>query len=222
MENVGIVNLVIEEIIGPGVEDLMESRYFSELREGKLSIRQLQGFALQHYLHNVAINKGFALGMVKNAHNPDAYNIFAYQFTEEQTHPDLAKRFGLALGLKEEDFDNVSPIFECLAHTSATIRGMFLGSPAESRASGLVNETMVCRYSEEFDIYLRKHYRLGDEACEFFMVHRIADQDHTRVAAEFVTRYTNSPREEHLVREAARLAVRFKLAKFEGIHQAYA
>ncbi len=28
MENVGIVNLVIEEIIGPGVEDLMESCKF--------------------------------------------------------------------------------------------------------------------------------------------------------------------------------------------------
>ena len=96
MENVGFVNSVIEEIIRPGVEDLMESCYFSELREGKLSIRRLQGFALQHYLHNVAINKGFTFAMMKNAHNADVYNIFAYQFNEEQTHPDLAKRFALA------------------------------------------------------------------------------------------------------------------------------
>ena len=81
---------------------------------------------------------------------------------------------------------------------------------------------MVCRYAEEFDIYLRKHYGLSDEACEFFSVHRIADQKHTQMAAEVIARYADSPRQQHLVRETARHMVRFKLAKFDGIYQFYA
>ena len=44
----------------------MESRrYFSELRQGRLSRRRLQGWAIQRYIHNIALLKGFALCMVK-------------------------------------------------------------------------------------------------------------------------------------------------------------
>ena len=221
MENHGFVDSVIREIIQPGVQQLMESRYFSELREGKLSTRRLQGFAVQHYLHNVALCKGLVLCMAKNAANPDLYEHFREQFNEEQYHPELAKKFGLALGLKDEDFDHATAVFECLAHTSAVIRGMFLGSPAETRTGALVNESMVCRYSEEFDTCLRRHYSLGDKECQFFTVHRIADVEHTKAAAEVVARYATSPEQQRAVREIARHMVAFKLAKFEGIYRAY-
>lgn len=221
MENHAFVDSVIREIVQPGVERLMETRYFSELREGKLSKRRLQGFAVQHYLHNVALCKGLVLCMAKNAANPDLYEHFREQFNEEQYHPDLAKKFGIAVGLNETDFADAAPIFECLAHTSVVIRGMFLGSPAETRTGALVNESMVCRYSEEFDTHLRRHYGLGDKECQFFTVHRVADQEHTKAAAEVVARYATSPAEQRAVREAARNMVAFKLAKFDGIYRAY-
>ena len=123
--NQAFVDSLVDEIVRPGVQELMATRYFSELREGKLSTRRLQGWALQHYLHNHAINRGFALTMVKNAHAPELFNYGLYQLNEEQHHPDLAKRFGLALGLKEEDFEDAIPILECLAHTSTVIRLCF-------------------------------------------------------------------------------------------------
>ena len=216
------VDSVVKEIIQPGVERLMESRYFTELRSGKLSMRRLQGWALQHYLHNVALLKGFALCMVKTSHDPELFKYFLYQLNEEQYHPDLAKKFGLAIGLEEADFQNATPIFECLAHTSKTIHGMLLGSAAENRASALVNESMVCRYSEEHLTYLRKHYGLDDKALQFFTVHSVADQEHTKLAAEVIARHANSEREQELVRASARHMVRFKLAKFDGIYEAYA
>ncbi len=313
MANEAFVNSVVQEIIEPGLQRLMENRFFSELREGKLSIRRLQGWALQQYLRNIALLKGFALcivkyahdpqlyeyflyqlneeqdhpeltkrfgfaiglteedfqnttqifeclahtsatirGMllgslpegrtsalvnetmicrhseefkalciVKYAHDPQLYEYFLYQLNEEQDHPELTKRFGFAIGLTEEDFQNTTQIFECLAHTSATIRGMLLGSLPEGRTSALVNETMICRHSEEFNTYLRKHYGLGDEACEFFTAHTVADQDHTRRAVEILTRVTNSQRDQQLVRETAHHTVRFKLGKFDGIYKAY-
>ena len=222
MSNQAFVESIIQEIIQPGIQRLMDSRYFQELREGKLSIKRLQGFALQHYLHNIALVKGLAYCMVKNAHNPEIYNQFRYLFNEEQYHPDLAKRFGLAIGLKEEDFINATQIFECLAHTSAIIRGMFLGTPGETRTGALVNESMVCRFSEEFDTYLHKHYGLDDNACTFFSVHAVADKEHTRMAAETVARHCGTSQEQRLIRESARNMVRFKLAKFDGIYEAYA
>ena len=221
MANTQFVSSLIRDIVEPGTKELMNTLFFSELREGRLSMRRLQGWAIQHYLHNKALLKGFALCMVKNAHNPDLYNYFNYQFNEEQTHPDLAKRFGLSIGLKEDDFKNASQIFECFAHTSKTIRGMLLGSPAENRVSGLVDETMVQRYSEEFDTYMRKHYDLGDSALQFFLVHKVADEDHIKMASDIIARYTDSPAMEQLVWQTADYAVRFKLGKFDGIYRHY-
>ena len=222
MNEDSFVDSLINEIVKPGLHSLMQTQYFSELRQGTLSIRRLQGFALQHYITNVALNKGFALCMVKYAHDPDLYKHFAYQYGEEQSHPDLVKRFGLALDLNNEDFENTVFIFECLSHVGAALRGMLAGSPAENRTWALVNESMVCRYSEEFATYLPKHYTVPEQALEFFRVHWVADQDHTQRAAQVVERFANSPQEQDRVRQIAKHAVRFKIAKFDGIYREYA
>jgi pyrroloquinoline quinone (PQQ) biosynthesis protein C len=99
---------------------------------------------------------------------------------------------------------------------------MFLGTQAETRAGALVNETMVCRYSEEFDKALEKHYGLDSRARSFFIVHGKVDQEHTAMAAEAIAHNANTDRDKALVRAAARNMVRFKLAKFDGIYDAYA
>src|ERR1051325_7630744 len=106
MQNEAFIDSLMKEIIQPGVEQLMNCPFFSELREGKLSRKRLQGFALQHYLSNHVINKGLAFSMVKNASNPPVYNRFVELFVEESSHPDLMKRFGIAMGLPEEDLTN--------------------------------------------------------------------------------------------------------------------
>lgn len=215
------IDALVREIIQPGVDRLMGLPYFTELRAGKLSTKRLQGWAMQHYLHNIALLKGFALCMVKNSHDPELFNYFLYQMNEEQYHPDLAKKFGLAIGLAEEDFQRATPIFEVLAHTSKTIHGMLLGSASENRASALVNETMVCRYSEEHIDALRRHYGLNDKQIQFFTVHAVADQEHTAMAREVIAKHARSEQQQELVRQSAAHMVRFKIAKFEGIYNAY-
>jgi pyrroloquinoline quinone (PQQ) biosynthesis protein C len=222
MQNQAFIDDLMREIVTPGVDQLMNGRFFTELRAGKLSKKRLQGFAVQHYLSNHVINKGLAFLMVRNANNQPMYEQFAELFTEEQSHPGLMKRFGEAMGLTDEDFKNGIMIYECVAHTAAIIRGMFVGMPAETRAGALVNETMVCRYSEEFDAALEKHYGLDSRARTFFIVHGKVDKEHTAMAAETVASNVNTERDKELVRAAAKNMVRFKLAKFEGIYDAYA
>lgn len=216
------VKSVIEDIIEPGVERLLASRFFSDLGNGTLSNRRLQGFAVQHYILNLSINKGFVLCMTKNAHNQELYDSFLHSFMEEQSHPDLMKKFGFALGLTDNDFDEGLPIFECQAHAAAILRGMFLGAPAETRTSALVNETMVGRYAQDFDTYLGTKYGMSEDAREFFSVHAVADQEHKALAAAMIERYSQSETDRRIVINAARNMVRFKLAKFDGIYETYA
>ena len=87
MENQSYIDALMKDIVEPGVDRLMNCPFFSELREGKLSRKRLQGFALQHYLSNHVINKGLAFSMVKNASNPPVYNRFVELFVEELPIP---------------------------------------------------------------------------------------------------------------------------------------
>ena len=141
---------------------------------------------------------------------------------EEQSHPDLMKKFGFALGLTNKEFDEGLPIFECQAHAAAILRGMFLGAPAETRTSALVNETMVGRYAQDFHTCLETKYAMSADACEFFSVHAVADQEHKALAAALIARYSESETDRRIVVNAARNMVRFKLAKFDGIYDTYA
>ena len=99
---------------------------------------------------------------------------------------------------------------------------MLLGSASENRASALVNETMVCRYSEEHIDALRQHYGLNDKQIQFFTVHAIADQEHTAMASEVIAKHAHSERQQELVREAAAIWCASRSPSFEGIYNAYA
>jgi len=217
-----VVDALRKEVIEPGVQRLLDTPFFRELRAGKLSAKRMQGWAIQHYLHNKAILKSFALGMVKNAHDPTMFDYFTYQFNEEQSHPDLAKRFGIALGLKDEDFSEATQIFECQIHSARTVYNTLMGIPPQNRASAMTSESMVCRYSEEFLNAGRKHYGLSDHDLIFFTTHMVADIEHTQQSADLIARLLKTPREERLVRESAQYMVRIKLGKFDGLYREYA
>jgi hypothetical protein len=42
-EQPSVIESVMTEVIEPGIQRLLESRYFTELRSGKLSRRRIQG-----------------------------------------------------------------------------------------------------------------------------------------------------------------------------------
>ena len=220
--NQQFVDEITREIIQPGVERLMESRYFTDLRAGKLSVRQLGGFAIQHYIHNMAVLKGFALVAVQRAADDRAFMGMAGGLYEEFTHPNMCRKFGFALGLTDEDFDHALPAFGCLVHTAATIHAFYLGSPVEVRANALANETMVQRYAEEFDEYLRKNYDVAEEGMEFFVVHKGADIEHTARSAKAIAELADSDEDKERVRLVCRNMARFKLGKFDSIYEEYA
>ena len=91
------------------------------------------------------------------------------------------------------------------------------------RTSGLTNETMVQRYSTELFNYLQEApYSIPVEKLEFFRIHGIVDIDHAASAGEAVAALIQTDRDRQLVWNAAETQVRLKLAKFEGIYDAYA
>ena len=215
------VEEIVREIIEPGVARLLDSRYFADLRAGRLTKRRMQGFAIQHYRHNMGILKGFALLAVQSAAHNDLFRAYAGGLEEELTHPDMCKTFGFALGLTDDDFEKALPTYGCLAHTAACLHDMYLATPAEMRANALSNETMVQRYSTEFDAHLRD-YGIPEAALEFFIVHKGADLEHTERAANAIARLATTDDVQERVRAVCRNMARFKLGKFDSIYDDYA
>jgi pyrroloquinoline quinone (PQQ) biosynthesis protein C len=176
---------------------------------------------LEHYLYNISIAKRQVIVMMKYAHDPELYGAFAEKFSEEQHHPNLVKRFGFVMGLTEEDFKSGRPTFGNLLHMSVVLRNRYLGSAIETRVSGFTNETILTRYSDEFDTHLRRYHGLNDSACQFFTMHKIADEEHTKDAANYILRHCASAKDERAVFEVADWIVRLNIMKFESIYEAY-
>ena len=82
--NQQFIEQVLSEVIRPGAAQLKESRNFTDLRDGSLTTRRIQGWALQHYWFNQTLIKGYALRMVRSADNDEAFGAarrFAARFS---------------------------------------------------------------------------------------------------------------------------------------------
>ena len=218
------VDSVLNQLVHPAAQRLMESRYFTDLRNGKLTIRRMQGFSLQHTWFNRGLLKGGALRMIKASDDDAAFMDALSGIHGEITHPDMCKKFGLSLGLSEEDFSTETPLLEVVAHTSVIVASPLLfANAAAGRASGMSDETIVQRYSTEFAEYLaRPPYSMSEEALEFFIVHSTVDIDHSAAAARAVAMLAVTDRDKELVWERVEMKVRLKLAKWEAIYDHYA
>jgi pyrroloquinoline quinone (PQQ) biosynthesis protein C len=218
------VDSLIDSIVRPTADQLMETRYFKDLRAGTLTTRRMQGFALQHHFHKRSILKGFAINAVKATDDPAAFLGALHGIEEEITHPDLCKKFGLALGLTDEDFETEMPILEQLIFTGVSVATtMIIKSQAARRAGPMCSEMLVQRYSAELAEYLAKApYNISNDALEFFTVHAVADIEHAERAAQAVARLATTDRVKDEVRAFVGYKARMKIAKWEGIYDAYA
>ena len=218
------IDELVADVVEPAADALMETRYFRDLRAGTLTIRRLQGYALQHTWFNRALLKSGAIRMIKAADNPRAFKDMIAGIVAEHDHPDLCQEFGINIGLTDRDFEEMVPVHEVLLHTSVIVASSLINTcPAAGRASGLTNETMVQRYSTELFNYLQEApYNIPAEHLEFFRIHGIVDVDHAAEAAEAVVRLIRDDRDIEMVRHMAETQVRLKLGKFEGIYDAYA
>lgn len=222
-DNQSFVDSLLNDIILPGVDNLLDSRYFRDLRAGKLTVRRLQGFAIQHYVHNMGILKAFALGAAQHASSDRAFMAYATGMGEELTHPNLCMKFGISLGLTEADFASPQPVFGALTHTAVCIHDMFVANEVQMRANGLSNETMVQRYSTEFDDYLSKSpYDMDNKQRAFFIVHKGADVEHTARAAKAITEQATSDEDRSKVVAICQHMAKLKLGKFDSIYDEYA
>ena len=164
-----------------------------------------------------------ALGAAQHASDDRAFMAFGQLLNDEFTHPAMVKRFGISLGLTEEDFDSAKPVYGAMIHTAVCLAQIYLVSVVEMRAMALSNETMVQAYATEFDDYLAKEpYNMDRKQRQFFIVHGSADVEHTaRGATAIVELAPDEASRQNLVTMCSHMA-KLKLGKFDSIYDEYA
>ncbi len=217
------VDSLLDEIVGPAGDTLMASPYFTDLRAGTLTKRRMQGFSLQHTWFNRCLLRGGAIRMLR-ASDERTFMGAVHGIEAEATHPDMCKKFGLSVGLTDEDFANEIPLPEVVAHTSAIVAGPLLfTNPAVGPAGSMSDETIVQRYAMEFSKYLPEApYNLSDDDIEFFTVHGVVDMDHSAAAAAAVARLATTDADKALVTQTVQAKTKLKLAKWQAIYEHYA
>jgi len=217
------VDSLLAEIVRPAADELLAGPFFRDLRAGTLTKRRMQGFSLQHTWFNRSLLKGGAIRMLR-ANGDEAFMDALMGVDAEVTHPDLCKRFGLSLGLTDEDFANEIPLPEVVAHTSVIVAGpVIFTSPAVGKAGAMSDETIVQRYATEMATYLAKPpYNMSKKAIAFFTVHAVADADHSAAAADGVARLAKTDHDKRLVRQTVEAKAKLKLAKWRAIYDHYA
>ena len=121
VSNDQFVGELIDEIILPAAEQLMQSRYFTDLRTGTLTMRRLQGYSLQHTWFNRALLKSGAIRMIKASDNPQAFASMIEGIVAEHDHPDLCQQFGIDIGLTAQDFEEMVPSSTCSATRASSL-----------------------------------------------------------------------------------------------------
>lgn len=129
---------------------------------------------------------------------------------------DLIIRFGNAVGVPPNNFEDIEPLAGCMGLTTYFYWMLAYGSPGEKLAAVSASEDIFIQICARVGPALMRNYGLSTQQVEFFTVH---DEIGTRVNpidALMLARYT-SEQEQRLITRAVRLSHEFELLFYDTI-----
>jgi pyrroloquinoline-quinone synthase len=202
--------------------------FLERFGEGDASEEGMRAFAIQYYRH-VRVSRLYLAALISNCGHDEnlQLSLAGILFDEyghlnpEETHPALYRRFLMALGITEEEWEAPPTIPEvqlCIsAHRELTrdpdIR---LGLGALGPASEWPVPPIYVRLTEG----LKKATDLPDEALEIFTSHVTMDVAHARIMMEAVAPYAETEEGQEKVREGAMHSLDARSVMLDGLYKA--
>ena len=226
VSNDQFVGELIDEIILPAAEQLMQSRYFTDLRAGTLTMRRLQGYSLQHTWFNRALLKSGAIRMIKASDNPQAFASMIEGIVAGSTTTRICASSSASTSASpRRTSKRWFPSSTCSATraSSLPLRSSTIRPRREPHPASRTKRS-CSGYSTELFNYLKEApvQHAGGEAG---ILPHPRHRGHRAYGASAgrPSRPSSAPSAtEGLVRDSAVMQLRLKLAKFEGIYDAYA
>ena len=175
------------------------------LYDGKLTLNQLRGWAInRYYFHNHIPEKEAAI-----AANcpPDVRQLWIEKLIEEAgekgkpSHPDLWLKFCKNLGLSKEQVmkADVLPAVRMAVDGYLNIARY---RPWRVGVSASLTEHLVPKRMEKMIDAFKKHYPfVTEEGMTFFREHMVADVEHGQLTIDIVEKYSHTPEAQAEIRE---------------------
>jgi thiaminase/transcriptional activator TenA len=188
---------------------------WQQIEQGTLPRERLRLFALQDWW------------LIRQAYRLDALSIAAATDLEAQELlikkliPKVGGlqsllRFGEALGLQQQDFDEVQPIAGCMALTNYFYWMLAYGTPGEKLAAVSASEDIFIQICLRIAPAFSQHYGLTTQQTVFFSGHKEIEAHVAPIDQQLLRRYTDAE-ERRLITHAIRLSHEFELLFYDTI-----
>ena len=195
---------------------------------GDASEEGVRAFAIQYYRH-VRVSRLYLAALISNCRDDEGLQLaLAGILLDEyghlnpgETHPALYRRFLLALGISEEEWEapRTLPEIELYIEGHYTLcrhPDIRLGLGALGPASEWPVPPIYVRLTEG----LKKSAGLPDEALEIFTSHITMDVEHARIMMEVVAPYAGDEEGQRRVREGAMRSLDARSVMLDGLYKA--
>ncbi|MDP8951190.1 MAG: iron-containing redox enzyme family protein [Actinomycetota bacterium] len=202
--------------------------FLERFGEGDASEEGVRAFAIQYYRH-VRVSRLYLAALISNCGHDERLQLALAEilFDEyghldpEETHPAVYRRFLVALGLTEEEWEAPTTIPEIQLYISAHREltrdpDVRLGLGALGPASEWPVPPIYVRLTEG----LKKAVDLPDEALEIFTSHVTMDVAHARIMMEAIAPYTETEQGQEKVREGAMRSLDARSVMLDGLYKA--
>jgi pyrroloquinoline-quinone synthase len=202
--------------------------FLGRFGEGDASEEGVRTFAIQYYRH-VRVSRLYLAALISNCDHDEKLQLALAEilFDEyghlnpEETHPALYRRFLVALGITEEEWEAPPTIPEIRLYTSAHREltrdpDVRLGLGALGPASEWPVPPIYVRLTEG----LKRATDLPDEALEIFTSHVTMDVTHARIMMEAIAPYTENEEGQKKVREGAMRSLDARSVMLDGLYTA--
>ncbi len=202
--------------------------FLERFGEGDAGEEGVREFAIQYYRH-VRVSRLYLASLISNCGHDERLQLALAEilFDEyghlkpDETHPALYRRFLMALGLAEEEWEAPPTLPEIQLYISAHREltrdpDVRLGLGALGPASEWPVPPIYVRLTEG----LKKAAGLSDEALEIFTSHVTMDVTHARIMMDAIVPYTEDEEGQRKVREGAMRSLDARSVMLDGLYKA--
>ena len=198
----------------PKQQALLNHPLWTGLETRTTTREQLARFALQDSFLIREIHRLDGLAIAK-APTVAAADVLIAKLTPKAGALDTLLRFGEAVGLTPEDFDEVAPLAPCLALTTQFYYHLARSSFAETVACLGASETIFLEICGRIDAPL-KRYGFSDDVLEFFSFHE-ALESAERATSELLRPFVQTDAEREAVTRAAEVCYDFEKMFYDAV-----
>jgi pyrroloquinoline-quinone synthase len=201
--------------------------FLERFGEGDAGEEGVRAFAIQYYRH-VRVSRLYLASLISNCGHDERLQLALAEilFDEyghlnpDETHPALYRRFLMALGLSEEEWERPATLPEIQLYISAHREltrdpDVRLGLGALGPASEWPVPPIYVRLTEG----LKKAADLPDDALEIFTSHVTMDVTHARIMMDAIAPYAEDEEGQRKVREGAVRSLDARSVMLDGLYK---